>query len=259
MSGRHAHDPNCGCHLVDDAVFDPRLLAPATEALPSRLSRRGLLMAAAGVGALGLMGVRSAAAVERPQRLLAAGEALSPARRIPPPTTTTTTTTEPETVLDPDGDGTVGPLPFVEPEAGELLFPIVVEKGDRCGVLDNFGDTRGRPPPYYHQGVDIMADQGLPIRAVVNGVLTRRSETDFYGWTLYDPAADVVYRYFHNTADANGFEVGHRVKRGDIIGFVGDTGTSPGNYHLHFEYRPANVPADVYHLLQRQEHVQFWG
>lgn len=213
------------------------------------MTRRGLLTASAvGAGALAIARLGSVTALG-PAGLNEPGSALLPAERIPSPTTTNPTT---------DPDANVGPLPFEPPANGEILFPIVVNDGDRCGVLDNFGDTRGRPAPYYHQACDIMADEGLPLRAVVDGELTRRYDGGFYGWTLYDDANDVVYKYFHNTPDANGLVEGDRVRQGDIIGFVGDTGTSPGNFHLHFEYRPANIPADPYYKFQRQEHVLFW-
>lgn len=226
------HDPACTCSSTHEHGAD----RAATDA--ARLTRRGLLTAAAalGAGAVGLGNVVRAQSEVRADRLVEPGTALLPAVRVPPPE----------------------PPPFVPPEEGEILFPIVVQEGDRCGVLDNFGDTRGRPPPYYHMACDIMADEGLPLRAVVDGQLTYRYENTFFGWTLYDPVTDVVYKYFHNTADANGFREGDFVEQGDIIGYVGDTGTSPGNFHLHFEYRPGNVPADPYHLFQRAEFVQFW-
>lgn len=242
MTSPGAHDPNCACSAADDV--DTRA--------DSRLSRRGLLAASGvGVGAFALSRLGSVNALGR-AGLNEPGSALLPAQRIPPPTTTIppTTTTIP--------GAPVGPLPFEPPADGEILFPIVVGEGDSCGVLNNFGDTRGRPAPYYHQACDIMADAGLALRAVVDGELTKRYEGGFFGWTLYDDVDDVVYKYFHNTPDANGFVEGDRVQQGDIIGFVGDTGTSPGNFHLHFEYRPANVPANPYFKLQRQDHVLFW-
>lgn len=228
MSHPH-HDPNCACMAADDE-----------PTRPNRFSRRSLFTATAvGAGALALSRLGAASALG-PSGLDEPGSALLPAERLTPPTTL------------PDI------LPFEPPGPDEILFPIVVSEGDTCGVLDNFGDTRGRPAPYYHQACDIMADEGLPLRAVVDGELTKRYEGSFYGWTLYDEVTDIVYKYFHNTPDANGFVVGDRVKQGDIIGYVGDTGTSPGNFHLHFEYRPGNVPADPYDLFQRAEHVQFW-
>jgi murein DD-endopeptidase MepM/ murein hydrolase activator NlpD len=117
-------------------------------------------------------------------------------------------------------------------------------------VLDNFGDTRGRCCGYYHQGVDIMADVNTPQLAAADGVLTKRYSGSFFGWTLTGDDG-VAYKYFHNTPDDAGWSEGDRVEQGDVIGFVGDSGTSAGNYHLHFEYRPDDVPADPFHKLQQ--------
>ncbi len=49
------------------------------------------------------------------------------------------------------------------------------------------------------------------------------------------------------------------MRAGDVIGSVGNTGnSSPDNYHLHFEYRPNNVPADSYHLLDIPDWCHRW-
>ena len=50
------------------------------------------------------------------------------------------------------------------------------------------------------------------------------------------------------------------MQQGDVIGFVGDSGTSAGNYHLHLEYYPPGqleTPADPFHLLQRVSGATF--
>ncbi|MFK7919064.1 MAG: M23 family metallopeptidase [Ilumatobacter sp.] len=139
---------------------------------------------------------------------------------------------------------------FTPPAAGEILFPLALGDEWNAFVLENYGDTRGRCCGYFHQGVDIMAAEHTPQVAVVDGVLTQWHDGGFHGWTLTGDDA-TVYRYFHNTPDQNGWSEGDRVSQGDVIGFVGDTGTSAGNFHLHFEYRPSNVPADPYFKLQR--------
>jgi peptidoglycan LD-endopeptidase LytH len=60
---------------------------------------------------------------------------------------------------------------------------------------------------------------------------------------------------------AAGLDVGDKVVVGQVIGAVGNTGTSGAttntNYHLHFEYRPGDVPKNSYALLQRDPNVTF--
>ena len=62
------------------------------------------------------------------------------------------------------------------------------------------------------------------------------------------------YFYAHLSAFAPGLSLGSSVRRGDVIGFVGDTGNpGPGNYHLHFEIPPGGQRAaavDPLPLLQ---------
>lgn len=90
----------------------------------------------------------------------------------------------------------------------------------------------GRVKP--HLGVDYAADVGTPVRAVADGVV------DVVG--MRGPAGNMValihdhgYRsaYAHLHGFARGLERGQRVKQGQIIGYVGNTGRSTGA-HLHF-------------------------
>lgn len=87
-----------------------------------------------------------------------------------------------------------------------------------------------------HLGVDYAAPIGTPIRAVGDGVIA------FAGWrggagkairlrhnSIYETA------YKHLNGFAKGIRAGARVRQGDIIGYVGNTGLSTGP-HLHFEF-----------------------
>jgi murein DD-endopeptidase MepM/ murein hydrolase activator NlpD len=127
---------------------------------------------------------------------------------------------------------------------GGLLFPI--DPSPRCLVLDNFGGYSKAGRPNGHEGVDIGADEGQEIYAVEDGELTRifddLSSAPGYGWSLVSDG-DVQYRYYHLSGFAPGLEVGDRVTRGQVIGYVGDTGNAtPGGWHLHFEVRPGPQP-----------------
>ncbi|HYN31139.1 MAG TPA: M23 family metallopeptidase [Ilumatobacteraceae bacterium] len=134
--------------------------------------------------------------------------------------------------------------------AGKLLFP--VDPGDDCYILDNFGDGRDGETRL-HDGVDIMGSAGREVYAVASGTLTKRytnTGTAGWGWILYDPATKTTFRYFHLAEDARGLIEGATVRAGDIIGFVGSSGTSSAtNIHLHFEVRPGNVAVDPLPLL----------
>jgi len=132
-------------------------------------------------------------------------------------------------------------------------FPI--EPAPRCAVLDNFGDARsgGRR----HQGVDIMATLGQEVYAMAAGTLTKQifagttsGALSGNSWTLTLPpmagatTPPAYYMYAHLSAFAPGLRVGSLVSKGQLIGFVGDTGNpGAGNYHLHFEVHPTGGAA----------------
>ncbi len=134
--------------------------------------------------------------------------------------------------------------PTTTPPAGTLIpltqFPV---QGP-CAFGDSWGAPRsgGR----LHEGVDIIAKAGLYVYAARDGVLTRRyvdapGSLSGNGWRL--TAADGTYFFYaHFSAFAPGLEVGSSVKAGQIIGFIGMTG-SAGVPHLHFEIHPGGGAA----------------
>jgi murein DD-endopeptidase MepM/ murein hydrolase activator NlpD len=88
-----------------------------------------------------------------------------------------------------------------------------------------------------HEGVDFGAPIGTPILAAGDGVVTRASAMGGYG-NVVDISHDGTWstRYGHISRFAAGLRPGDRVKQGDVIAFVGNTGRSTGP-HLHFEVR----------------------
>jgi murein DD-endopeptidase MepM/ murein hydrolase activator NlpD len=88
-----------------------------------------------------------------------------------------------------------------------------------------------------HEGVDFGAPIGTPILAAGDGVVTRASAMGGYG-NVVDISHDGTWstRYGHISRFAPDLRPGDRVKQGDVIAFVGNTGRSTGP-HLHFEVR----------------------
>lgn len=132
-----------------------------------------------------------------------------------------------------------------------LHFPIDPEP--KCALVNGFGGYSKLRGTSGHQGIDIGATEGQAVYAVENGKLYDEysGPNSGLGWGLLSET-NVKYRYYHLSALAEGLEVGDWVERGQLIGYVGDTGNaSPGGWHLHFEVRPGPkyAPVDPYPLL----------
>lgn len=99
-----------------------------------------------------------------------------------------------------------------------------------------------------HDGIDISAPVGTPIRAAESGrVAYSDSKMRGYGNLIIIEHSDSFFTiYAHNKENLVQEEV--VVKRGDIIARVGKTGTTTGP-HLHFEIRKGSKPLDPMQFL----------
>lgn len=85
----------------------------------------------------------------------------------------------------------------------------------------------------FHQGMDIVAPQGAPIRAPADGVITSASRMAGYGKLVQISHGNgYATRYGHLSEIL--VKSGQRVQRGHVVGRVGSTGHSTGP-HLHYE------------------------
>jgi len=141
--------------------------------------------------------------------------------------------------------GTRGPLPLVlaSPRvtsrltAGGYVFPVY----GTVGFSDSFGAPRA--DTVWHHGVDVFAPLGAPILAVADGTVYSVGRNRLGGnrFWLRDLAGNEFY-YAHLSAFSPAAVNGSRVRAGDVIGFVGNTGDAQGTpFHLHFEIHPASL------------------
>lgn len=105
-----------------------------------------------------------------------------------------------------------------------------------------------------HAGVDIIAPTGKAVYAVVDGMITRQwfdKPGSLGGNALRLTASDDTYfHYAHMSSFADGIALGSEVVAGQIIGYVGSTGSS-STPHLHFEYHPDGGQAvDPYKMVK---------
>lgn len=91
-----------------------------------------------------------------------------------------------------------------------------------------------------HQGIDIAAAYGVPVQASGDGLVLQASEQGGLGKAVFIAHGyGLTTRYGHMSAIT--VRPGQRVKRGDVIGKVGNTGRSTGP-HLHYEVRVDGEP-----------------
>jgi murein DD-endopeptidase MepM/ murein hydrolase activator NlpD len=100
----------------------------------------------------------------------------------------------------------------------------------------------------FHSGVDIGSSYGHPIVAPADGVVTLTETMGGYGKTIMIFHGNgISTRYGH----LSGFAVttGQHVQRGEVIGYVGESGRSTGP-HLHYEVRINDTPVNPYKYLR---------
>jgi murein DD-endopeptidase MepM/ murein hydrolase activator NlpD len=105
------------------------------------------------------------------------------------------------------------------------------------GALFNYDWGFPREGGRYHEGLDMFAPANTPIRAPVDGTVSvGTSSVSGHFWNLTGVDG---WSYFG--AHMVRFAKTGRVKAGDIIGYVGNTGDAAGGpTHLHFQMRPSN-------------------
>jgi murein DD-endopeptidase MepM/ murein hydrolase activator NlpD len=142
----------------------------------------------------------------------------------------TITPTEPALVapISPEG-----PMPEVE----TFLWPV-------NGAINSGFGSRGSS---FHDGIDIGASEGTPIRATEAGEVIYSDQLRGYGnIVIVRHAGGIVSVYAHN--ETNLVREGQGVARGEVVARVGSTGRVTGP-HLHFEIRRNNAAEDPLRYL----------
>jgi putative cell wall-binding protein len=158
--------------------------------------------------------------------------------------------------------------PATEPEVHDIVFPVI---GD-VSYSDTFGAPRGGGRS--HEGQDLLGTKMQQLVAADRGTVTFLTWPEAsYGYYIELTADDgFVYSYVHLNNDTPGtdddsaeredvygpgIDVGARVERGQLLGYMGDSGnaehTAP---HLHFEMqRPSGTVMNPYESLEAAQRL----
>jgi peptidoglycan LD-endopeptidase LytH len=137
--------------------------------------------------------------------------------------------------------GTAGSAPTATITAGapeeltrrDLDVPVEGIKPEQ--LVNTYEQTRGGQR--VHEAIDILAPRNTPVKAVEAGTIARLFESKAGGITVYqfDPTEQYCYYYAHLERYADGLHEGDRVKKGQLLGYVGTSGNAPKDTpHLHF-------------------------
>ena len=160
----------------------------------------------------------------------------------------------------PDANAEAGRTVGREPTAtpSPLLVPVAGVRPEQ--LVDTY--TQARSEGRRHDAIDIAAPRGTPVLATADGMVLKLFQSEQGGITLYqlDPDQRTIYYYAHLDRYGPGIAEGMRLRQGDTIGYVGNTGNAGvGNYHLHFEITTTDdpkqywggTPTNPYPLLRR--------
>jgi Peptidase family M23 len=150
-----------------------------------------------------------------------------------------------------------------------LAFPVV----GNVSYINDFGAPR---PGGSHEGNDIMARWRAPAIAAERGTVQLHTGSTLGTCMLYlHGASGYTYVYIHLNNDltvksedsggctrgvafAPGLRTGDFVRKGELVGYVGDSGDAEnGSPHLHFEIRRNGSPLNPYHHLNEARHALF--
>ncbi|WP_440121596.1 peptidoglycan DD-metalloendopeptidase family protein [Tenacibaculum sp. Ill] len=122
------------------------------------------------------------------------------------------------------------------------LFP--VQGKSKNDISSSYGKRRNplkKGKKMMHKGIDIKAPIGTPVIATADGVVAKAADQNKWGNLIVIEHSDGYQTWYAHLQKFNVTE-NQSVKKGDVIGYVGNTGASLGS-HLHYEvhYKEAQV------------------
>lgn len=139
-------------------------------------------------------------------------------------------------------DGQTG---YYSPDGNNMQTGLMRNPLDVFRISSHFNPKRLHPilnKVRPHEGTDYAAPTGTPVRATSDGNVTRASRYGSYGnIVILAHTGGLETRYAHLSRFAEGVKPGVRVHQGEVIGYVGSTGSATGP-HLHYEVLKDGVP-----------------
>jgi murein DD-endopeptidase MepM/ murein hydrolase activator NlpD len=118
----------------------------------------------------------------------------------------------------------------------------------------NLTDTWGaaRSQGRSHEGIDIFAERGTPIQSTTQGIVNKVGENTLGGRVVVVVGPGGAGHYYAHLEDYADISANDWVNKGDIIGYVGDSGNAKGTPpHVHYGIYINGSAVNPYPLLQK--------
>ena len=150
-------------------------------------------------------------------------------------------------------------------ELTDRAFPVPLRAN--YSYRSTWGDRRGFGGLRIHEGTDIFANYGVPVRSTTYGVIEMKGWNRYGGWRIGIRDSNQIYHYYaHLQGFEKGIEEGDVVTPGQVIGYVGSSGYGPpgtqGKFppHLHYGmYKDDGIKEwsfDPYPSLRMYEQIE---
>jgi len=140
---------------------------------------------------------------------------------------------------DPEGN-----ISYYSPKGANMRKAFLRAPLSFSRISSNFNPNRRHPvlnTIRAHKGVDYAASHGTPIKAAGDGKVIFRGVKGGYGnVVILQHGGNITTLYAHMSNFNRQARLGTRVKQGQVIGYVGQSGLASGP-HLHYEYRKNGV------------------
>lgn len=128
---------------------------------------------------------------------------------------------------------------FGRVDLSDTAFPLPVKAN--YTYRDTYGDRRGWGGLRIHEGTDLFAPYGVPVRSVCYGIVETKGWNPYGGWRIGIRDLNNRYHYYaHLQGYEKNIEVGDPIEPGKTIGWVGSSGYGPpgtqGRFPPHLHY-----------------------
>jgi len=144
-------------------------------------------------------------------------------------------------------------------------FPL--KRGTYEPYTNNYGASRSWSPEgetvRSHDGIDILAAKWTPIYSVADGQVINYGWNEYGGWRLTVQVDNATaFYYAHLAGYASGITKGSQIKKGQLIGYVGNTGYGPqgteGKFEPHLHFGIYNIGSSPWTTVNPYDYLRWW-